>query len=443
MEIKNLGKFNEIRAEVHKPEKPKEQAPPLPQDKVELGKSDDTQAIKPHAKWLFLNYIAADCNLTQYQMKNVDQMELVGSDKNTHIVTYIDVGPKANPMDGKWQNCRCYYITKDNDTTKINSEMIKDFGRVDMSNPETLKKFIIDAMQKFPADHVALILNDHGGGFTGAMADDSDGNFMSVPQIKQALSEAEKVTGKKIDIVGFDACLMAETEVAYELKDNAKILLASEESEGGPGWTYNSMLGGKNLGEAIKIAQAEMKKKIDVSPEDFAKIIVQVNQEHNKDIPTFSATDLTKIDTLTKAVNDLAKIIKTTSDKEVVKQAIGKAENYGGGWSPYGDIRDLHGMCTNIAKNASDKKLAEAAKAVVASVEAAVFANEVDPSQHPESHGLSIYAPTSEPGYNYKDLAFAKDTEWDEALKSLGKGASESEATPKFWPDGSPRKAKE
>lgn len=443
MDIKNVGKFNDFKPEAPKMEKPKQETVSLPKDKVEIGKTDDTQALKPHAKWLFLNYIAADNNLTKYQMANVDQMEQVGSDKNTHIVSYIDVGPKPNPMDGKWQNCRSYYITKDNDTTKINSELVKDYGKVDMSSPETLKKFIIDAMQKFPADHVALILNDHGGGFTGAMSDDSDGNFMSTPQIKQALSEAEKVTGKKIDIVGFDACLMAETEVAYEIKDHANIMLASEESEGGPGWAYNSMLGGKTLGDAIKIAQTEMKKKIDVTPEDFAKIVVQVNQENNKDIPTFSATDLTKIDALTQSVNSLAKAITASSDKETVKQAIGKAENYGGGWSPYGDIRDLHGMCTNIAGSTSDKKLAEAAKAVVASVEGAVFANEVDPSQHPESHGLSIYAPTSEPGYNYKDLAFAKDTQWDEALKALGKGTTEPESTPKFWPDGSVRKAKE
>jgi len=190
----------------------RQSAPPAPRDTVELGASaPEPGAIKPHAKWLFINYVAGDCNLTEFQLKNLDQQELVGSDKNTHLVAYVDVGPKDDPFGQGWQNARTYYINKDNTPDKLNSELIAEHGRVDMSSPKTLRDFLVDAVKKFPADHVALILNDHGGGFTGAMSDESDGNFMSVPQIKQALAEAEAVTGKKLDILGFDACLMAET----------------------------------------------------------------------------------------------------------------------------------------------------------------------------------------------------------------------------------------
>jgi len=208
-------------------------------DAVQLGSSDQKVDQGVHKKWLFMNYIAADCNLKEFQEANVTNQQLVGSDKNTHIVDMIDVGPEPNPMGGTWSGAKTFYVTKGSDDSKITSPVIEDHGNhVDMSNPATLTKFIVDTVKKFPADNVALILNDHGGGFTGAMADDSDGGFMSTPQLKQAIADAEKQTGKKLDIVGFDACLMAETEVAHALKDNAKILLASEESEGGPGWTY-------------------------------------------------------------------------------------------------------------------------------------------------------------------------------------------------------------
>jgi hypothetical protein len=78
-----------------------------------------------------------------------------------------------------------------------------------MSDPATLTKFIVDTVKRFPAQHVALVLNDHGGGLTGAMSDETDGGFMSVPNLHKAISDAEKQTGKKLDIVGFDACLMA------------------------------------------------------------------------------------------------------------------------------------------------------------------------------------------------------------------------------------------
>lgn len=421
-----------------------------PKDTVELGRApagkDADGAVKPHAKWLFINYVAGDCNLTEDQLKNLDQQERVGSDKNTHIVAYVDVGPKDDPFGQGWQNCRTLYITKDQTANKLNSEVVADNGRVDMSNPKTLSKFVIDAIKKFPADHVALVLNDHGGGFTGAMADDSDGNFMSVPQIKQALADAQAVTGKKLDILGFDACLMAETEVAHEMKDYADILLASEESEGGPGWTYDSMLGGKNMGEAISRLQTSLKSKINVDPEAFSKIVVDVNRNHSDDIPTFSATHLNKMDKVTQSVNELALAIKKTSDKDAVRQAIEKAENYGGGWLPYRDIHDLYGLTTRLAAQTQDPELKKAAEAVAAQVKEAVFANESDPAKHPESYGLSIYAPlsnTGELGYNYKDLQFAKDTQWDEAIISLGKqqpGAAET--TPRAWPDGTPRSPK-
>ncbi|MCD6310138.1 MAG: hypothetical protein J7M18_05450 [Candidatus Eremiobacteraeota bacterium] len=438
---------------IHQSVTPRAKVPPkkvkkdvgIPRDKVTIsGKKADTGPIKPKAKWLFMNYVAGDCNLTELQLKNIDQQELVGSDKNTHIVAYVDVGPKPNPFDGQWNNARSYYITRDETPNKFNSELIEDFGKVDMSNPNTLRDFIIDAIKKFPADHVALILNDHGGGFTGAMADDTDGDFMSVPQIAKALREAEKATGKKIDIVGFDACLMAETEVAYELKDHANILLASEESEGGPGWTYDSMLGGRTLKEAIHKVQKLLDKKITVSPEDFAKIVVDVNAQHQDDIPTFSATRLSSMDKLAKATDKLAEAILKTSDKEGIKKAIKEAENYGGGWAPYRDIHDLHHVCTNIVKTTSDKDVKKAAEDVIKTVNEAIITNEHDPSSYPNSQGLSIYAPeTSSFGYNYKDLAFAKKTRWEEAIQSLHSSSTKPvDGEPSVWPDGSPRKSK-
>jgi len=441
-----IGKLQET------PTKKEENAPPSSRDTVELGTRAVNSEAKPHKKWLFLNYIAADCNLTEFQLKNIDQQEKVGSDKNTHIAAFIDIGNKTNPFKEGWQNCRQYYIIKDLTPNKIKSELVKEYGPIDMANPNTLRNFVVEAMNNYPADHVALILNDHGGGFTGAMSDDGSGGFMSIPQIKQALTEAEKITGKKIDILGFDACLMAETEVAYELKDNARILLASEENEGGPGWTYDSMLGGKTLSTAIKKTQDILKHKINVGPEEFAKIVVDVNREHSSDIPTFSATDLTKINSLKESLNTLAKAIKKSSDKENIRTAIGKAESYGGGWLPYRDIHDLIDVCNKIVETSTDKNVREAAKLVINSVENAVIANANDPDSHPESHGLSIYAPltySNQIGYKYGDLQFARDTEWDEALLSLGKAGSGSdepgqshkpEDIPEVWPDGSPRK---
>lgn len=434
-----------------------EEKPPKQQVQQPGQEPQQQGAIKPHKKWLFINYVAADCNLTEFQLKNLDQQEKVGSDANTHIVAYVDVGPNPAPLKfgtktgetdptqdaGSWSGCRTLYITKDNEDNKLNSEVIEEHGNhVDMSSHHTLKAFLKDALTKFPADHVAFIFNDHGGGFTGAMSDETDGDFMSIPDTKRAFSELQAETGKKVDIIGYDACLMAGTEIAYELKDNAEIFLAAQESEGGPGWTYDSMLGGRTIGEAIQRAQSSLYK-IDVGPREFAKIVVDVNAEHNNDIPTFSATDLNKMDQLKNSTNQLAKAIIKTEDKEAIKNAINLSENYGGGWSPYRDMRDLHHLSRNIISSTADEQVKKAAEQVIKSVEEAVFANEVNPNEHPESKGLHIYAPTSgSMGNDYADLQFAKDTHWDEAIESLGVKFDPTKKGPKVWPDGSLRKQK-
>jgi hypothetical protein len=440
--------------------KVKKQAQETSGDAVSLNTSKEQVPEGVQKKWLFMNYIAADCNLKEFQEANVTNQQLVGSDANTHIVDMIDVGHGTDPMTNSWSGCKTFYVTKGTDDSKITSPMIEDHGiNVDMSNPATLTKFIIDTVKKFPADNIALILNDHGGGFTGALADDSDGGFMSTPQLKQALADAEKVTGKKIDIVGFDACLMAETEVAHALKDNAKILLASEESEGGPGWTYQGMLNkGGGMTEAIDKLQGALDKKITVDPKQFAQIVVKENEAHQGDISTFSATDLTKMDAITKSVDTLAQAIIGSSEKAAVKSAITKADHFGGGYNPYKDLRDLHNVAKNISGSVKDKNLKAAADAVVKNLEDAILANEANPSRYPNSKGMSIFAPTnapSGPGYKYGDLPFAKETKWVDALKELGKVTggggghyvddgntfAAPQDTPDVWPDGSQRKA--
>jgi hypothetical protein len=417
-------------------------------DSVQVGSKQD-QAQQPKAKWLFMNYIAADCNLEPYQVRNIDNQELVGSDPTTHIIAQIDRGPNPSEIDGGWSNCRRYYVTHDEQPDVLGSKVLEDVGRIDMSNPKTLTDFIVWAQKNYPAEHVALVLNDHGGGFTGAMADDSDGNFMSVPDLAKAIADAEVITGKKIDIVGFDACLMAEHEVAHELKNNANILLASEESEAGPGWTYSPMLGGKTMAEAI--AQMKMMK-IEGTPEEFAKIVVDVNKEHNNDISTFSAIDLRQLDTLTAATDKLADAIIASKDKTAIKTTIRSAESYGGGYTPYKDLKDEYDLADKLSKatGVSDKAVKKAAQEVMDAVNIVVLANESNPKKHPNSHGVSIYTPTSTgpsgPGYGYGKLGFAKSTKWAEALKALGKldasGVEEKEQ-PAIWPDGSVRKQRE
>jgi len=68
--------------------------------------------------------------------------------------------------------------------------------------------------------------------------DDESRDFLDNLELKRVFEGLEK----KIDIVGFDACLMAMMEIAYQLKDHAEIVVGSEELEPGKGWDYEAIV---------------------------------------------------------------------------------------------------------------------------------------------------------------------------------------------------------
>lgn len=115
-----------------------------------------------------------------------------------------------------------------------------------MSEPKELLDFINWTKENYPADRYMLVMWDHGGGLsTGYGFDrlnrrtDSDYPLLSVTEIIQAIDQS----GIKFDLIGFDACLMQDIEIAAALEPYADYYLASEEVEGGFGWCDTSGFG--------------------------------------------------------------------------------------------------------------------------------------------------------------------------------------------------------
>ena len=116
-----------------------------------------------------------------------------------------------------------------------------DVGSVSMTKPGTLADFIEYGAKRFPANRMALIFWDHGGGSVSGFGYDE--KFPSSGSIDMAgIDKALTDGGVKFDFVGFDACLMATAETALMLADHADYLIASEETEPGIGWYYTDWL---------------------------------------------------------------------------------------------------------------------------------------------------------------------------------------------------------
>ena len=367
-------------------------------DSLDLNKGDETKAPK---KWTILHYTAADNNLTSFMVKDVNEMESVGSTSLMNLVIQLDQGGS---------NCKRYCLQKDSNMKEITSPVLKDMGRTNMADPKVLADFIKFGVKNYPAEHYALIISDHGGGWPGAVSDDSHGGWMTTPQIKQGIDDAQKETGVKLDILGFDACLMASTEVAHEMVGNASYLVASENTEGGDGWPYVPILSKKSLENLDKA----LRSKLDITPEEFAEKMVE-DAGSSTDISTISATDLSKMRNLSKACDYLAQqILKTDTPKEVLRKIAGKTKQF------YG-FKDLYDFADRIAgsRDIKDNSLKGQAKLVMATVKKAVISEKHSLTQW-GAHGLTIEAPESgKVGYGYKDLKFAKDTQWDEAMNFI------------------------
>ena len=146
---------------------------------------------------------------------------------------------------------------------------LADLGPKNMGDPRTLTDFIVWGMENYPNNHYALIFWNHGGGSVlGFGADELfDGDSLTLDEIAKALSDAYDQTGRMLELVGFDACLMATVEAAYAVSPYANYLVASQELEPGHGWNYEPIM--RYLSENPAASGAEL-----------GKVIVDSYREH-------------------------------------------------------------------------------------------------------------------------------------------------------------------
>ena len=198
-------------------------------------------------EWTVIVYSAADDEVLEESMWfDVNEMEMVGSNPQMNIVVQIDRYVGAFTGDGDWTDARRYLITQDNDLGHITSPVVQSLGEVDTGNPQTLIDFVTWAIQNYPAKKYALVMSDHGGGWTGGFSDMSAASYsdLSIPEIASSIEQIRQNTGiDKFELIGFDACLMAQIEVFGALYPYSNYMVASEEVIPGYGWSYAAWLG--------------------------------------------------------------------------------------------------------------------------------------------------------------------------------------------------------
>jgi hypothetical protein len=369
------------------------------------------------ADWTFMAYLDGDNTLENASIDIFLKMANVTSSSRVNVIAQLDRIPDQDSRYGNWSDCKRFNITEGMTPTPENA--VQNLSEVDMGDPNTLNDFVNWTMNNYPANHYCLVLMDHGTGCMGVCFDSSatpSTDFLTLPELSQALSELPSI----VDLLLVDACSMSMVEVAYQIKDYANILVGPEGLGYAPA-PYDDYL-------SSLISNSTM------YPSEFAREVVTDYTDWCWRIPveyipnaTMSAIDLTKITSLTAAIDDFAVNLKEkeTPYHEQISLARTLAEGYQGPYAnQIGYYIDLYHFAQLTYQSVPDVELRDAADQVMTVLSIGNVIIVEDDKADLNAHGLSIFFPDEIGKYEYdsfkslyENTAFAIDTPWDEFLK--------------------------
>lgn len=349
--------------------------------------------------WTMVIYMAADNDLESFAREDLKEMVGVGSVDRVNIVVIFDGA--INGDSAYW------HVQKDALVIEQSP------GELNMGDPETLITSVTWAFENFPADKYALVLWDHGSGWhkggdaprdKSICQDSGSGDdWLENEEIDYALLGIRDQSGiSKLDILAFDACLMQMIEMAYFVRDDAGILVGSQEVVNITGFDYNEIF-------------LRMVNNPGITPRLLSTRIV----ESFIDTPdaTLSAINLNRVDEVAEAVDELAALLIDVGGlgNSQVESALFETLYF----DDY-DYIDLYHFALNIAAKEISLDINNRCDDIIMAMDDAVIANEYGFSDYQNAGGLSIYFPDPEYSYfddAYFDLDFAADTRWDELIE--------------------------
>jgi cysteine peptidase C11 family protein len=407
-------------------------------------------ASKP---WTVLVWIAGDNNLQDAALDDVGELKAVGSGDAVNIAVQLDRMASGGT--------RRYYLRKD---TTLEEDAVQDLGETNTGDPAVAIDFFQWGMREWPSDKVLAVLWNHGSGIDetdvyaraqalgdraagispadllrgrfravaasgfkrslfsttiddaltvrGIGYDDSARDFLDNAELKRVLQEVTKASGRPIDVLGFDACLMNMVEVPYELRGLASFIVGSEETEPGAGWPYTDVVG-------------SLAAKPDQGPQALAAGIVDAylgSYPGNEGV-TQSALDVERSAEVSGAVDQLAVACVAALDEPAEYMAFDKASKAAQRFY-YKDFVDLGDLCAELHSRSASRSIKTAAQAVLDALTGSSPFVIASGSKAPDvsgATGASIYLPD---GGNvtvaYDRLDFGRDTHWAELIAKVG-----------------------
>lgn len=426
------------------------------------------RASKEPAKkrWTIILYMAADNDLYPFASQNLSQMKEIGSNKYLNILVHLDI-----KVPGKEKVTKRLYIEK-NKIIQIGED-----AKLNSGSDETFANAVLWAINDYPSEHLAVLFWNHGSGdlnpvlkktinpaylfkynpdtnmidldrsidfidFIDMLGENDNDNtvisshkqdrgicfdetfrsYLDDEKLMRALTKIVAArNGKKIDLVIFDACLMAGTGTTWIMSQFANYMVASEEVVLGPGYNYRTALTLFTNGTS--------------DSREIAKSLVACYEQTYSKITndyTHSATDLSQFSKISENIDLVARLLikalatqRDNSVKNVIKACRSRYMCTCFDEKSYIDLFNLYANLLSKLNdlNFTSKKdgevlrqtLSNALKDGLALAKTFIIAN-VCGSNLSRAQGISIYFPefkTNSPHHaSYQNTEFAKNNSW-------------------------------
>ena len=452
-------------------------------------------------EWTIMIYMAGDNNLAvdmAYAMEQIKGVAAEGADSPNLFVYYDGNSPDIPTLYCDFSEPRKPRYVR---SYKVPNKLypVKEKQNENAADPRSILNFIDWCVNKVEveqdgelsfgrrAEKYALIFSGHSLGFQdiGLFKDETSGKSMNmrdfyavllgVVNTKKELEKQAKenhwdddvreivttvLLGQKIDLLGFDSCVMGMLEVGYQFNNVAKTMIASEGSVPSAGWTYAKILG---------CLAREQNRNVDTRDvaEMFVKQFIRSQDAYTVGGVSvdMAAWDLCRFEHLVSAFDGLSEVLNACfADPEsriyrqmerVILHVHWKCQTYM--YDQNVDLGDfcelLDRQCGMVAAELGGedveilKDVQTACRQVLKELKKAVILSGFSGGGYQYSNGVSVFFPWSREGYevsrkNYESLWFSKEAKekrlsWTGFLKkflyevSLRKFESPADDAPK------------
>ncbi len=389
-------------------------------------------------------YLAGDNNLDPNGTEDLMEMKQVGTGPQLNVIAQFD-------SESEGHKTKRYQLTKN---SNLAGDVVGTLGKINTGDPKNLVDFVTWAMGAYPAEHYFLVLWNHGQGWddtdifagergrgtrrprsrkiahalfktsvmtvakaaaagSGAVVprailiDDDSKDFLDNLEMKSVLKAIHTKLGRKLDLLGMDACLMSMPEVAYQMQEYVAYTVGSEETEPVDGWPYEEIL-------------RQLAKKPDMTADTLGKTVVEkylASYKGQGEAVTQSLCDLAQAPDLAASMKTLATALKAQLSNQAERSVIRDARDRVQSYSVLDNV-DLADLCGLIKAGTRAATVREACDDVLTALGRFVLASGYQGAAMNHSNGAAIYFPTVTVSPLYAGLDFAKETGWGVFLKA-------------------------